>query len=137
VEATAISRSLYLAAFLPVLAGISTPVFTLPPSQDSLAGSPATALLEDSVHSVAPETVALTMTVPSEGTLAGAALKFEITGFEPFATAVAVLAHRHGPIASPTHTSVTRAVPNPPIVATSSRCAVAAPPAERQGRRVM
>jgi hypothetical protein len=83
----AVSVSLYFAAFVFMLTGIATPCSTGPPSQANVAGRPATALFDDSVHEVAPDTEAVTVVAPPDGTLAGVAVRPEITGFVPLAAA--------------------------------------------------
>lgn len=97
----AVSTSLNATSLLPVSAGAVCSRSTMPDSQGKLTGRPATASFEDSVHSVAFETVAVRTTEPPEATDAGAALKREIFGFEPMPAAPAVT-HKHAAVARST-----------------------------------
>src|SRR4029077_4013088 len=83
----AVSFSLYLTAFLPPFAGMVSVRSTPPSSQEKVEGRPGTGLLEANVHSLAPETDALTVVLPPEMTVAGRAAKPETTGFGGFAPA--------------------------------------------------
>jgi hypothetical protein len=85
---------------------------TGPPSQANVAGRPATALFDDSVHEVAPDTEAVTVVVPPEGTLDGVDVRPEIAGFVPLAAAGDAPATAQRPTAIRTRT--VRAVQDAP-----------------------
>jgi hypothetical protein len=67
------------------LAGIVTSLLTLPDSHENVAGRPETALFEDSLQLMAPDTPAVIVVVPPEETVAVVAVSPEITGFDFFA----------------------------------------------------